>query len=686
MVNMNSFKRLYTTFLSVYLIFILSCGEALADVKSTVLDKGPYGKVEVMPFSNSWLEDYPNVLNHVIAEHVLHVKGLDEKGEGLNWHKEKFVTTGGMDPQFNPEALFPGAKQVGIQIKLPYFIIPKEDMNAIEAKSLLPKIKDEVVVSDGNKQVVAYRFFVHPEAFKQFEVLFTIPTIKYVSPTDSEFIATPSSSYRSMVVRKVIKDDKGEYKPAPNSIPYIVKVGVSGEVLGSDRWLSVGEIERSVAVQNALDNMPESTFTGNGMKMYFFEESMGYYIPENKIEGYPPKGSSKNSGILIRQFPKELLDNKVQIFSFGSLMSTERLKPENAGVGYSDKKDPDLNRLPLIFEVLHANIASKQIKSTKEFFEKYMINGYLGAIEGVQFKEGLTIEPHSQNLNLVVDNNLKPIGFAYRDHGGVRIDFTSRALRDQDIFQFESKNASKAKTFKTKQVVSNSYIVAHSWFYRYQVFNKLLYAVSYPEKKSEKSELLPPPRSAPYQIGFDKPIKERLLYQYYLNQLKDLPPKEYDNTVTQMHNLMIGSDNINKLSYELDQKYMKMMDKYFDLKKVNIVLVDDMLPSAEGGSSNEGITAKHDGFLGHQRQTKDFPKEKHLPIANLPKSILEKIDEELVARHDKDKFADLKVVTFVLDKQGIWFFDENKAIVGFYPYADRDAVKKLEQEVQNPKP
>jgi hypothetical protein len=221
-------------------------------VEGAVISDPDYGDVIIEPFEPEvWLADYPHVAEHLHSEHILHVKGLDEEERGLTWHKEKFAAAG-MDPRLNPEAKVCEGARIGIQIQLGYFIVPADKLQDIRSHSLSREVAQAMEIQGDDGEVVAYRFFVHPEGYNHFRSLHSDPTIKYIAPSHSNFIGTPTSSYRSWAIRDVSFSD---------SVPFIVKVGVEGSVLGSDRWLSTGEVIRSVVSQRVFDGFPGSHFS-----------------------------------------------------------------------------------------------------------------------------------------------------------------------------------------------------------------------------------------------------------------------------------------------------------------------------------------------------------------------------------------------------------------------------------------
>lgn len=655
------------------LIFIISYASAIS---AQDIDRGKFGVVSLSEFNPSWLADFPNISTHVSTEHALHVMGLDEKGEGLTWHKEKFVTSGGLDPIYAPNHQLAGSKVVGVQFKLPYFKVPKAFMHQLSTDAVNPHARKVLEIYDESGTVTGYRFFIHPEGFKHFEVLFNTKELEYISPEKSEFIATPTSSYRSLAVRQVVQNADNTWVGAPGSVPVVIKLGVAGEVLGSDRWLSTREIERSINVQRAFDKMKDQLH-GKFMKLYIFPESEGIFLNEARIQGYPPvvetkddagnlsQKQSKSSGILLREFPQEMLDNKINIYSFAALISAERVKPHNVGMGIHNPNYKGLENLPLIYDLISIAKDKKIVDSTEQYLRTFLIEGYIDTLDFV-FKEGLTLEPHSQNYSIVLNNDNVPIGFAYRDLGGVTVDLLTRVSIGKDISLFSSSEDSPTAVFKSKSPHTCNYVSSHAWFYRYQVFNKLLNVLTKPDKdeKGNYVEIMAAPLGAPYQIGFDQPIPERNLYSYIINHL---PASDKDATIAQMDAFLMPVSKINDLLLELDTKYYDKMASFFNMDAIQLKKYNGMLYSAEGGSGKEHVCNDHNGFTMNHKDTVGTDDIKKFAFSVFPEDLKENLLDRLILSVPKASLAELNISDFGVGNQGIWYYSNTK-VVAFMPY------------------
>lgn len=642
-----------------------------------------FGVVAIQPFTPTWLADYPQIVEHLDSEHLLHVKGLDQQGRGLTWHTEKFTTD--MNPQLNPEAKFMGAERGGIQMKMGYFIIPKDKLNEIAAPSLSPAIYKELKVE--GEQTESYRFFVHPEAYEHFRSLHNDSALRYVSPEASEYMATPTSSYRSLAIRKVKEDSEGVMRPAEESIPFVVKVGVGGSVLGSDRWLSTNEIERSVQCQRAFDNMDNKNFNGakrrghEASELLIFPESLGISLKD--IENYPPKESSnsasKASGMIIREFPKPLLEGKNKIINLGSLMSCEKTKEACAEICQLSNKMGEYSQLPLIYQVMAATIQAGKADSPEDFVRRYLIEGYVDAIEAVTFQEGMTLEPHSQNLCMVLSNDLIPQGFAYRDHGGIWVDIATRGLQGKTMEPFHREPGDGNALFKTKGAISKGYIGSYSWFYRYQVFVKMLNTITTLPKGS-KDDIMPEFSGAPYQIG-GKKFPERNINVYVADQLKGNTQNVNQVALKHLQRLSLTVEQSQKALQLLDEYYMDKLSSYFDMQKVGLELDKGAMPASEGGSGFEEEMLRHKGFLGKYKFNKISPDSTKLELRQIPAAVLKDLYKNAITSFDRQDMETLGIVKCILTEQGICFVDKSKEIVAFSPYSTFEERIKVEASI-----
>ena len=346
------------------------------------------------------------------SEQNLHNKDL--------WGKDAFSTH--INPKFAPET--------NPKFPLPYYLIPGTDAKFIYSSKFDPKVGEQLyLLVSGTKY---FKLFVHPESEEHYNFLKN--AYRYIGPTETEFMASPTSSYRSLIVWNPIK--KG-YKP------FIANISLSKNDV-TDRSLSANEIENAIENQRAYDIISEDNL--DKMNFKIFPESAGL-IFDREFNGT----TQKLGGQLIREIPSEITDNNKKWISFSSLMS------------------PNHALLPLIMTVI-----KKSGLSSYDFFNKYMIESYLTMFENITLKHGINFEPHSQNIILEMNEDFKPTGkWVLRDFGGSSNEIVLNAENTSPL------------DFKTKKPIpvalrtgKGNYISSYVLFYKKQVFDILLELVA----------------------------------------------------------------------------------------------------------------------------------------------------------------------------------------------------------------
>lgn len=505
-----------------------------------------YGKVEIKPFNGtSWLRDFPKLIEHLDSEHLLHIRGSDENGQGLHWEADKFQWS--LNSKFNPEAKAPANARGGFQMKVGYFIIPPKHLELFDSKSLSREILNELHVRNSQGELLGFRFFVHPEAYDHFTPLHSAQ-IPFVKSENSEFMGTPTSSYRSWLLRRISHVQE-------KTLPFIVKMGVSNSAEDIKRLLPSQDIIKSIRLQKLFDQMVlRSDFV-------LFHETLGMIL--SNVSNYPL--GTVDSGNIIRELPKELLEGKCQILSFSAVMSAEKVKPENRGVCALNPEDERMKPLPLIYEIMDNAIRKGLVKSSKEFFQRYFIQGYLEAIEPVLIESGISLAQHGQNLCLVLNPDHTLRGFAYRDLEGVSL--------------------------------KRNFIRSYSYDYRYHIAIKILNVIT----KTE-TEGVPPPLGAPIQGGNQEKLSERSTH-FYLVQTLEKEGKIQSQALEVLRRLSITTAEYHELLKQLDSAYLDQLRKYFDVDRSGIVLQDGTLPAAEKGSVGEAGLHFADAKLWQQRHS-----------------------------------------------------------------------------------
>jgi hypothetical protein len=466
------------------------------------------------PFNEVWLSDFPYVLEHLNNEHVLHVKSVDDKGQGIHWHESKFgVST--LDSSFMPESRF--------QERLAYYLIPESSLNFHKTLSHSSKINESLKVERSGE--IYWKFYIHPSSEDAFSSLGS--KFDYVPAAESDLIGSPTASYRSWVVRSIIPCT---LVPQEGSIPFVFKMGVPGQSVGAGRWIGNKEMKRSIGVQAYIEQ--HNLFNNNNLNgLTFFSESFGFTLKQNEAE----KLLKSISGVIIREFPHFVLENKYQAVSLASLMSVE-------------------SGISILHRILLKHRNNSENFSSKEYLKAIFIDLYISSLAPL-IDRGLFLEPHSQNLLVVLDEQEDIVGFCYRDLGGASVFAPDISL---DLFPPKGGEINVVTSF--------------SWFYRYQCFEKILNTIT----RAVDSGFFPIEEFEPYQIGHTGKIRERSVADYLIDQkigadlnLESVFINEKDRTDLILDADKEYKDKVNQSPYG---KYLKR------LKKKNI------LPSAEYGS------------------------------------------------------------------------------------------------------
>lgn len=363
----------------------------------------------------------PGLKELLYEEQTLHNKDL--------WGENAFKSN--IAPEYVPEN--------NPKFPLPYYLIPEEKAKFLKADSLDKRVSLQLQeIINGKKY---FKLFVHPESFSHYRFLKTDYT--FVSQKDTEFMASPTSSYRSLLV--------WDYKDTKKK-RFIAKVSLDKNVVGDiDRLVSSNEVERSLANQKAFDKIGSDELERIHVKI--FPESAGLVLDQSNLRGAP----KKLGGQIIREISDDIENSRTKLVSFSTLMSPNR--------------EPH----PLIIDVIKASNLSSY-----DFFRKYMIEGYLNMFEELSLKKGINFEPHSQNLGFEITPDFKPTGnWALKDFGGVWPDMMNMARSDGPVEVYME--AGSATKFKLSEARGN-YIGSYVYFYKRQVFDMLLDEVAKHDK------------------------------------------------------------------------------------------------------------------------------------------------------------------------------------------------------------
>lgn len=375
----------------------------------------------------------PKISRFIASEHLLKIDGKETLSKGiidflLEEQKLKSLDLG-------EEGSASASKITSIYIPrnnpkfpLPYYLVPLEDANFLFADSLDPNIADQLAMKISGKK--HYKFFIHPESEVHYDFLRS--SYSYVGPDQTEFFASPTSSYHSLIVWN---RNNGERKP------FIAKVSLNQNIT-----VTQNELECSIATQKVFDRISEKKL--NSLNLKFFPESAGFTL--NKVF---PKSLLTLGGQLILEIPDAIAKGEKKWFSFSTLIAAN---------GTSK---------PLIMEII-----KQSGFSSYDFFKNYMIDGYLTMYEEISLKMGINIEPRLQNLFFETTNDLKPTGkWVLRNFEGISPDIFTMAKNKGPVDVYME--TASALKYKLRDARAN-YIGSYVSFYRPQFFDMMLSEVA----------------------------------------------------------------------------------------------------------------------------------------------------------------------------------------------------------------
>lgn len=269
-----------------------------------------------------------------------------------------------------------------ITFKLPYFLIPLAEDKLVYNVADLSFLETNIFLNkDGSLYVP---FFIHPTSEKIFKQWIGKKYV-YIDTDDSIFEATPTSSYRSLLVRN---REKGSY--------FIAKVSIFGNVANGARhidWCSAeGQHFFCKCTEKAVSNIKNFDLLRDVAAIGITGEIPVHFSNKYEIT-YGPK-TVKTFGTVIRRVD-EVFDNNTDknIFSIASITSV-------------------IDRNDCYFEKIYI--------SYRKSFEEFFINDFMFPIFKKLFelflKYGISLETHCQNTLLEIDADWHCTGrLIYRD-------------------------------------------------------------------------------------------------------------------------------------------------------------------------------------------------------------------------------------------------------------------------------
>ena len=386
---------------------------------------------------------------YLIQEQQLHVK------TGDHFWRETFGITG-LDSRYEPEK--------NIQFALPIIVLP---LNRCVIYNEYPFL---------NLELNQVHIPIHPSYLVNEKFLTYLIENNYNIIQDSKYIATPTSSYRTLGVIKV--KDGSDLKNLTITdyddtfTPCQVKCGAFGVVLGGNRDLWHEETFQSIWVSKYADSIEEDDF--KRCELSFLKESSGASLKvTQKVIDNP---SFIPINCLIRDFPNKRELELFEYYGFSALISTLTkdyvpvIRPIHGGSLGLGKN------LPIGYRLASNFIKKYKIKDLKEGLQKWfddIIMRFTNAAS-IYLKYGLTFEPHSQNLGVIVKNGLI-FKFFIRDGGGFSYIKCPTNVNGLNSSHFPDKMFKdiQEQMITIEKNFNKNVILSMSLFFSFYVINKL---------------------------------------------------------------------------------------------------------------------------------------------------------------------------------------------------------------------
>jgi predicted ABC-type ATPase len=257
--------------------------------------------------------------------------------------------------------------------KLGYYLVPDEASHFLRSTGANDDILKQLTVERDGKKF--HKFFVQPTSEDYLRPIGKHPGVIYVSPAESEFVASPTLSYRSLYV-------KNTHEPAlpPFQLKASVDTYEKAGTLTAHRLVTSQEVRRSIQNGIALDHF---NLALEKSRIKVFRETAGLNLDADSFTDLLPQPI----GQIVREVPKELIDGKQKYFTFAALVSPQRKEG------------------PLLLSLWKASG-----KSPEAFIHDEIVGGYL-RIQKTLILKGLSPQLNQQNLYIITDPDLKPTGY-----------------------------------------------------------------------------------------------------------------------------------------------------------------------------------------------------------------------------------------------------------------------------------
>jgi hypothetical protein len=277
-----------------------------------------------------------------------------------------------MSPKLNNQDEFYTPEKRNV-FALKTYWINEEYLNAFKDAGLNPEL--EKLMHRTQNGVSQWRFIVHPESESFYSELLKTAT------RGKDWYATSTSSSRTLVV----------WPPTRPDLVFFGKLSLDKEIAGVARTIPAGEVARSLGTTATLN-----TISSDLPKNFnYFPESIGL-MPKNFERG----------GMIVREIPEDIKSGKDKFVPLFSLYA----------------KCKSCRKNPLLMDMIN-----RSGMGPEAFVRNKIISPFLDQWLELVINEGISMEPHAQNVLVGIDDNQDLNGkFLHRDFGGFNIDFEFR--------------------------------------------------------------------------------------------------------------------------------------------------------------------------------------------------------------------------------------------------------------------
>lgn len=320
-------------------------------------------------------------------------------------------------PKLNHQDEFYTPEQRNV-FALKTYWINEEYLDAFKDSGLNPEL--EKLMHRTQDGVDQWRLIVHPESEEFYSELLKTGT------RAKDWYATSTSSSRTLVV----------WPPTRPDLVFFGKLSLNKEIGGVVRTIPAGEVARSLGTTATLNSIASEL----PKNFNYLPESIGL-MPKNFERG----------GMIIREIPENIKNGQDSFVPLFSLYA----------------KCKSCRKNPLLMDMIN-----KSDMGPEAFVRNKIISPFLDQWLELAIKEGISMEPHAQNVLIGISDSGELNGkFLHRDFGGFNIDLDFRKKAKLTIPKNLPVIKSRAVDYHQKFHVSSVEASLHIYFVSGFAFN-----------------------------------------------------------------------------------------------------------------------------------------------------------------------------------------------------------------------